>query len=93
VASAELSQLLLVSMRTEISKPLCAQLLKGVRCAVYSVPSDETPNGYSHSSIAVSKTVREEFGGIYPEEFLLPAIKRIEDMGPWTEDESELIFE
>jgi hypothetical protein len=63
------------------------------RCAVYSVPSEETPNGYSHSSISISKTVREEFGDIYPEEFLLPAIKRIEEMGPWTEDESELIFE
>ncbi|AZR42993.1 hypothetical protein [Marinobacter salarius] len=63
------------------------------KCEDFSTPSNETENGYSHPSITVSEVVREVFTGVYPEKYLIQAIARIEERGPWCEDDSDILFE
>lgn len=63
------------------------------RCSEYSVPSAESPNGYSHPSVAIEAVVHSEFGNIYQDDLLALAISRIDSLGPWCEDDLEVDFD
>lgn len=63
------------------------------RCESFSEPRASRENGYSHPSASVDEVARELFSNIYPEALLNQAIARLMDLGPWCEDDSEIMFE
>ncbi|EON93166.1 hypothetical protein MARLIPOL_04000 [Marinobacter lipolyticus SM19] len=63
------------------------------RCEEFSAPVSGSQNGYSHPSVSIEKEVKSLFSGIYPEILLSSAIDRLKDLGPWCEDDSEVMFE
>lgn len=63
------------------------------RCDDFSRPNAASDNGYSHPSVPIEDEVRAMFSGVYDEAFLVHAIAKLEELGPWCEDDSEIIFE
>ncbi|MCC4284360.1 hypothetical protein LL273_11540 [Marinobacter salarius] len=63
------------------------------QCAEFSAPDGTSENGYSHPSINVESEVMLAFSGLYSKEILRSAAVRLEELGPWCLDDSDLSFE
>ena len=63
------------------------------RCEEFSRPDAASDNGYSHPSVSIEEEVRTLFSEVYDEGFLIEAISKLKDLGPWCEDDSEIMFE
>lgn len=63
------------------------------RCEDVSRPDWASENGYSHPSVPIEEEVRAMFSGVYDEALLVHAIAKLEELGPWCEDDSEIMFE
>lgn len=63
------------------------------RCEEFSSPDSTSGSGYSHPSVLIEKEAASLFSDIYSETLLRQAIGRLKDLGPWCEDDTEIMFE
>lgn len=63
------------------------------RCEDFSSPDFDRDNGYSHPSVPIEEEVRLLFSDVYTEALLVRAIAKLKELGPWCEDDSEIMFE